>query len=309
MRVLFKGNNLLSKLSLPIAFKSAGADPAASHAFADLYREVAGADTDRALRLVRGDKQGISSEEAARRLQRVGFNELAHEKKDGWFKQLWETSKTPFNIFLVVLAVSIYWSGDPTSGCVVGAMVVLSVLLTFFQEYRSNQAAERLQAMVTTTVSVLRREEMEFGVGQRLEKITRTEKREVPLEGLVPGDLVQLSAGDMIPADVRVLTAKDLFVSQAALTGESLPVEKIASPAMEHGRGHRAEQHLLHGHQRRQRHGARPWWSRPAATPISARWPRASCGAARCRPASTRGSTVHLADDHASCSSWCRSSS
>jgi P-type Mg2+ transporter len=230
MAVLFKGNSVLSKLSLPIAFKSAGADPASAHAFADLYRDVAGADTDRALRLVRGDKLGLSMEEAARRLQRVGMNELAHEKKDGWLKQLWETSKTPFNVFLVVLAVSIYWSGDPTSGSVVGAMVVLSVLLTFFQEFRSNQAAERLQAMVTTTVSVLRREEMEFGVGQRLEKISRTEKREVPLKELVPGDLLQLSAGDMIPADLRVISAKDLFISQSALTGESFPVEKVSTP-------------------------------------------------------------------------------
>ncbi|HTB21263.1 MAG TPA: magnesium-translocating P-type ATPase [bacterium] len=230
MKVLFKGNSLFSKLSLPVAFKSAGADPSA-HAFGDFYRDVAGADAERALRLVRGEKLGLSTEEAARRLSRSGPNEVAHERKDGALKQLWGAAKTPFNLLLVVLSGVSFATGDPTSGCIMGAMVVVAVTLTFFQEYRSNQAAERLQAMVTTTVSVLRREEMEFGIGQRLEKITRSEKREVPLKELVPGDLVQLSAGDMIPADLRVLSAKDLFISQSALTGESFPSEKLAGPA------------------------------------------------------------------------------
>ena len=228
MAILFKGNNLLAKFS-PFAFKSAAA-VGNTHAFADFYRDVAGADQDRALRLVRGDKQGLSTEEAERRLTRVGPNELAHEKKDGPLKQLWETAKTPFNILLALLSFLNFYTGDTTSCIVIGGMVVLSVLLTFFQEYRSNQAAERLQAMVTTTVSVLRREEMEFGMGQRLEKISRTEKREVPIKELVPGDLLQLSAGDMIPADLRVLNAKDLFISQSALTGEAFPVEKVSTP-------------------------------------------------------------------------------
>ncbi|HTA16129.1 MAG TPA: cation-transporting P-type ATPase, partial [bacterium] len=228
MKVLFKGNSLFSKLSLPVVFKSAGAD-ASAHAFGDLYRDVACADTDRALRLVRGEKLGLSTDEAARRLRKSGPNEVAHERKDGWLKQLWGAAKTPFNLLLVVLSGVSFATGDPTSGCIMGAMVLVAVTLTFFQEFRSNQAAERLQAMVTTTVSVLRREEMEFGMGQRLEKITRAEKREVPLKELVPGDLVQLSAGDMIPADLRVLSAKDLFISQSALTGESFPSEKLAT--------------------------------------------------------------------------------
>src|SRR5665213_2438872 len=155
MKVLFKGNSLFAKLTLPLGLKSTAADPS-THAFADFYRDVAGADGDRALRLVRGEKLGLSSEEAARRLIRVGPNEVAHERKDGWLKQLWETSKTPFNILLVVLSGVSFATHDPTSGCIVAVMVAVSVLLTFFQEYRSNQAAERLQAMVTTTVSVLR---------------------------------------------------------------------------------------------------------------------------------------------------------
>jgi Mg2+-importing ATPase len=228
MKVLFKGTSLFSKFSLPISFKSGTPDASTQHAHGELYREVAAADVDRALRLVRGDKQGLSTDEAQRRLQRIGANEVAHEKKDGWVKQLWENAKTPFNLLLVLLAGVSFATDDPTSGCIVSGMVVLSVLLTFFQEYRSNQAAERLQAMVTTTVTVLRREEMEFGIGQRRERISRTERKEVPLKDLVPGDLLILSAGDMIPADLRVISAKDLFVSQSALTGESFPQEKVA---------------------------------------------------------------------------------
>ena len=101
------------------------------------------------------------------------------------------------------------------------AMVLLSTLLRFWQEFRSNQAAEELKAMVRSTTAVLR---------AGMER-----PQEIPISALVPGDIVYLSAGDMIPADVRVLTAKDLFVSQAMLTGESIPVEKHAIPPVANG--------------------------------------------------------------------------
>ena len=96
-------------------------------------------------------------------------------------------------------------------------MVLLSTLLRFWQEFRSNQAAEELQAMVRSTTAVSARR-------------IRSGRTEIPISELVPGDIVQLAAGDMIPADVRILTAKDLFVSQAMLTGESIPVEKYPAP-------------------------------------------------------------------------------
>jgi Mg2+-importing ATPase len=100
-------------------------------------------------------------------------------------------------------------------------MVVLSVFLAFLQEHRSNNAAAGLRAMVRTTASVLRRHPESAAGEQALE---------VPIEELVLGDVVRLSAGDMIPADLRVIAAKDLFLNEASLTGEAMPVEKSAPP-------------------------------------------------------------------------------
>lgn len=95
-------------------------------------------------------------------------------------------------------------------------MVLISGLLRFWQEYRTNKAAEALKSMVRTTATVLRR-------GHYGAKPT---KQEIPINQLVPGDIILLSAGDMIPADLRLINSRDLFVSQAILTGEAIPVEK-----------------------------------------------------------------------------------
>ena len=100
------------------------------------------------------------------------------------------------------------------------AMVVLGVVLRFVQEAKADAAAARLKAMIRVTATVIR----------------DGEPREVPLAELVPGDVVKLSAGDMIPADIRVLACKDLFIIQASLTGESLPIEKTDAPANAGGR-------------------------------------------------------------------------
>src|SRR5215831_18956393 len=100
-------------------------------------------------------------------------------------------------------------------------MVLLSVSLAFVQEHRSNNAATRLRAMVRTTATVLRR-----GAEAEAER----HGLEIPIEELVPGDVVRLAAGDMIPADLRVLAAKDLFLNESALTGEAMPVEKSPAP-------------------------------------------------------------------------------
>ena len=94
-------------------------------------------------------------------------------------------------------------------------MILLSSLIRFWQEYRSNRAAERLKSMIKTTALVLRQDQG---------------KKEIDIKELVPGDIVFLSAGDMIPADCRILQSKDLFVSQSILSGESLPVEKREFP-------------------------------------------------------------------------------
>src|SRR6202035_5196720 len=97
------------------------------------------------------------------------------------------------------------------------AMVVLAITTAFIQEHRSNEAAARLRAMVHTTASV-----------RRTPSDGDDPFYDIPMEQLVPGDVVRLSAGDMIPADLRLLEAKDLFINQSALTGESMPSEKHA---------------------------------------------------------------------------------
>src|SRR5215468_553611 len=98
-------------------------------------------------------------------------------------------------------------------------MVVLAITTAFIQEHRSNEAAARLRAMVHTTASV-----------RRVPALSDDPFVEVPIDCLVPGDIVRLSAGDMIPADLRLLDAKDLFINQSALTGEAMPAEKFCHP-------------------------------------------------------------------------------
>jgi Mg2+-importing ATPase len=147
---------------------------------------------------------------------------------------LWHCYRNPFNLLLTVLATISYLTEDVRATIVIGAMVLLSTLIRFFQETRSNKAADRLKEMVSTTATVLRRDPAEIAAEEArrfFQAVLRPKpprRLEIPLKRLVPGDVVALSAGDMIPADIRLLSAKDLFVSQSAMTGESLPVEKFA---------------------------------------------------------------------------------
>src|SRR5580704_12843265 len=162
--------------------------------------------------------QGLTEQEAADRLATDGPNEVAHEKPPHWFIQLLMCFKNPFIVVLVVLALIQFATSpdDLRPIIIIGVMVAIAVTLRFWQEYRSALAAEKLTALVRTTATVLRREDAD----------QRSQAREIPIQELVAGDLVRLSAGDMIPADVRLIASRDLFVSQAALTGEALPVEK-----------------------------------------------------------------------------------
>ncbi|MET4677975.1 MULTISPECIES: magnesium-translocating P-type ATPase [unclassified Luteibacter] len=161
---------------------------------------------------------GLDEEAIAERLDRDGINEVGHEKPPHWSVQLLHAFRNPFIIVLLVLAVvQLFTDDDFTGPIIIGVMVGISVLLSFTQEFRSSQAAGRLKAMVRNTSTVTRR--AEDGHAERIE---------VPVEELVVGDIVHLGAGDMVPADLRLLATKDLFISQAILTGESLPVEKMA---------------------------------------------------------------------------------
>ncbi|MER2102208.1 MAG: magnesium-translocating P-type ATPase [Pseudomonas atacamensis] len=156
--------------------------------------------------------EGLTEVEADALRAQHGLNEVEHEQPLPWWTHLWHCYKNPFNLLLTLLAVISWLTEDLKAAVVIFSMVVLSTLLRFWQENKSNQAADALKAMVSNTATVLRCD------GPR---------RELPIKQLVPGDLIVLSAGDMIPADCRVLSAKDLFVSQAAMTGESMPVEKF----------------------------------------------------------------------------------
>jgi len=186
--------------------------------------------------LVRLDshEEGLTEEEAEERLRRFGPNEVEHEKPLPAWLHLWHSYANPFSLLLTVLAGISYVTEDIKATIVISAMVALSTLIRFVQERRSNQAADALKAMVSTTATVVRRDlaaEIAATSAQYFNVQPQSRppaRKEVPLRELVPGEIVALSAGDMIPADCRIASAKDLFVSQAAMTGESLPVEKFA---------------------------------------------------------------------------------
>lgn len=163
-------------------------------------------------------EQGLTVTEAAQRLARDGPNEVAHEQPLSGWRRLWQCYLNPFNLLLTVLATLSWLSGDAKATLVVGLMVILSTLMRFTQEGRSHKAAESLRSLVGNTATVLRQMDAVSDVPVQ---------REVPVHDLVVGDLIALSAGDMIPADCRILTARDLFVAQSAMTGESAPVEKF----------------------------------------------------------------------------------
>ena len=176
---------------------------------------------------------GLPSAEAEARLEQYGLNEVAHEKQKSALRRLAELFATPLSILLLALALVNYETGEVRGAIVIAAMVVLSSLLSFVQEFRSSKAAARLRAMVSTTATVTRQTERDETVPFTLPGVTSVlaSRTEIPLTHVVPGDVVHLSAGDILPADVRVLAAKDLFVNQASLTGESLPVEKFGAAA------------------------------------------------------------------------------
>ena len=177
--------------------------------------EKARADTDTILKELGSQLSGLSAVEADSRVKQYGLNEIAREKRQSALMRLLDNVKNPLVLLLASLGVISYLTGDLRATVVILVMVLLGVVLRFYQEMRADNAAEKLKAMVSTTATVVRN-------GKDIE---------IPLRNLVPGDIIHLAAGDMVPGDVRVLSAKDLFLNQAALTGESLPVEKTAAPA------------------------------------------------------------------------------
>ncbi|MCX6996310.1 MAG: magnesium-translocating P-type ATPase [Kiritimatiellaeota bacterium] len=166
-------------------------------------------------------ERGLGADDAAARRKAVGPNEIGVKKRSGAWGDLLRRFRNPLVVQLLVICGVALAMGDVRSAIVVGAMLFLSVVLAHFQESRSSRAVEKLRALVQTTVVVLR----------------DGAETEVGFPELAPGDIVVLHAGSIIPADVRLISAKDFFVSQAALTGESMPVEKTAEPCAATGRG------------------------------------------------------------------------
>jgi len=176
-----------------------------------LLVDAARAETHDVLTKLGSSTQGLSESEAEARIATYGLNEVAQEVKHSWVYRLMTTFRNPLVILLGALATISFLTDDVTGGIVMCLMVVLGVMLRFIQENRADAAAAQLKAMIKVTATVIRD-------GQ---------PKEIPLKELVPGDVVKLSAGDMIPADIRVISSKDLFLIQATLTGESLPIEKF----------------------------------------------------------------------------------
>jgi Mg2+-importing ATPase len=168
-------------------------------------------DAPKVLESLNTSPSGLSQAEAESRFEEHGPNVVAQEVHHSWVFRLLVTLRNPLVILLSALATISFITGDVRAGTVMCLMVVLGVMLRFVQESRADTAAAKLKAMIKVTATVIRD-------GQQAE---------MPLSHLVPGDMVALAAGDMIPADIRVVTSKDLFIVQASLTGESMPVEKF----------------------------------------------------------------------------------
>lgn len=179
-------------------------------------------DTDSIFKILETGENGISTNEAINRLEEYGLNQVAHEKPTPWYIQLINAFINPFVIILLALAIISYITdvaiapaGEKSweAVIVIIIMVTISALLHFFQEYRSGKAAQKLKALVQSTAAIARKD---------------TGVEEIPMKYIVPGDIIHLATGDMIPADLKIIKAKDLFISQSALTGESQPVEKFS---------------------------------------------------------------------------------
>ena len=190
---------------------------------ASFLREVSGSEVNAVLSLLESDMAGLDARQADEKQKAYGLNEIQHEKAPSWFIQLLTSFIFPFNAVLVTIAILSYVTDvvfakdippDYKTIILLSIMILLSSLIRFWQEFRSNQAAETLKGMIKTTATVLRKD---------------TGRQEIPIKELVPGDIIYLSAGDMLPADCRIIQSKDLFISQSMLTGESLPVEKSST--------------------------------------------------------------------------------
>ena len=215
-RFIFSG-----KLHPAIVHKAVKAAASAISEHEQKLMELCTVPPDEALQRLGVSEKGLSDEQVETARKEYGSNILSHRKEAGIVMELLQRCRNPLVIQLLVICVVSLVMGDVRAATVVGAMVLLSVVLAYVQEHRSSKAVEKLNAMVQTNSLVMR--------GGR--------EHDIPIAEIVPGDIILLQAGALIPADLRLIIAKDFFVSQSSLTGESMPVEKHAEPADITGRG------------------------------------------------------------------------
>ncbi|HEX7517717.1 MAG TPA: HAD-IC family P-type ATPase, partial [Chthoniobacterales bacterium] len=215
-RFIFSG-----KLHPAILHKAVKAAAAAISEHEQKLMELCTLPTEEALQRLGVTENGLSDEQVETAREEYGSNILSHRKEAGIVMELLQRCRNPLVIQLLVICVVSLLMGDIRAATVVGAMVLLSVVLAYVQEHRSSKAVEKLNAMVQTNSLVMR----------------DGKECDIPIAEIVPGEIVILQAGALIPADLRLISAKDFFVSQSSLTGESMPVEKHAEPADVTGRG------------------------------------------------------------------------
>ncbi|KAK3042941.1 hypothetical protein RJ639_001017, partial [Escallonia herrerae] len=180
---------------------------------------LAQSDKDLVFEYVRSTERGLSFTEAERRLREKGPNVPLQYSFPSWWHLLWNAFFHPFNIILIFLSAISYITSDNPNGCIMLVLVFISVSLRFYQEYSSSKAALKLAEFVKCPVKVQRC----AGRVVQTELVVQVEQRDV-----VPGDIVIFEPGDLFPGDVRLLTSKQLVVSQSSLTGESGITEKSA---------------------------------------------------------------------------------
>ena len=163
-----------------------------------------------ALKALQTDALGLTTEEAERRLDEYGPNEMAHARRRGFFADMLERCKSPLVVQLLVIAIVSAAIGEAKSTVIVSAMVFLSIGLSYILDKRSSQAVESLGRRVQPRTVALR----------------DGKEAEIRISEIVPGDVVFLQAGSIVPADLRLIAAKDFFVNQSSLSGESMAVEK-----------------------------------------------------------------------------------
>lgn len=206
--------SLFAKISPVLVVKEA----TAKHAMSEHEQRLAGLcaqPAEEALRVLESRPDGLTTVEVEGRRKEYGSNEPAQAEREGFWRDILRRCRSPLVIQLLLIGGISMAIGQEVSAVIVGGMLVLSLGLAYIQERKSGQAVEKLRALVQAQVAVIRS-------GREVE---------IPMAEVVPGDIVVLDAGAIIPADLRLLTAKDLFVSQSALTGESMPVEKNAAPS------------------------------------------------------------------------------